>query len=274
MHIDINDYADNKIWVRYYFLKYLPKFLYSWAASYFYKMKTNRTISLKHPITFADKINYLKLYNATRQKMLLTDKLIAKDIITKKFPELNVAKTFQVASSFEELDFSKCPNTFIIKTNHACKTNIIIYDKDAISKEELLKYRKYYKKVLKVNYAYWGTLELQYKNIKPLIYTEELLVSKNPLYDMHEYQVYCINGEVELIQLNRFFDGDKQMTLTFDKNFEEPKFFPILKPLYYKINYDFNFPNKDKIIKYAKLLSSEFTFVRVDFFEFDNILYF
>lgn len=45
-----------------------------------------------------------------------------------------------VWDKFEEIDFSKLPNKFVLKANHAAGTNIIVPDKSTLNKKKLIFY--------------------------------------------------------------------------------------------------------------------------------------
>lgn len=265
------DYTEKEKWVRYYIEKFLPKCLYPAFVEWDYK-KThgNKEINLKNPLTFSEKLNYLKIFDLSPEKQYVSDKLTAKEYVKQKIPELNVAKVYTTASSFDELNFDLCPSKFILKTNHACKTGIVINNKDEITKEDYEKYRKYYKKVLSLNYAFWGTLELQYKDIKPQIYAEEYLMQKED--DLHiEYEVYCLNGRPEFLQYTKHNVIERMDFMFLDTNWNKTDF---------RLQVDFsadvvpNDYNKDKILEYSKILSKDFKFARIDFIEINNVLYF
>lgn len=270
MDVSLNDYKGFKIWLRYYFLKLLPKIFYPFFIRYFYKKHLGKNLNLKNPITFSEKLNYLKIYDVNAEKKILADRLLAKKYIQKNYPELKTAKIYTISETYENLNFSKCPNKFIIKTNHACKSGIVIYnkEKDLIINEK--KYKKYYQKVLKINYAFWGTLELQYKDISPKIYAEELLEPENGSL-FKEFEVYCFNGEVEFIHYCVHTDDGLIYRKYYNKNWEETNFCIWFK---YDSQYIPDDYNKDKVIEYSRKLSKEFKFVRVDFFEVNKELYF
>lgn len=266
--IILNDYNYFSVWLRYYLLKYSPSRFYKALIKYFYKNEYGIELSYNNPLRLSEKLNILKLKN-NDFKSFLSDRLNSKKYVLENLKGLNCLKVYQVANSFDELDFDKLPKTFLLKTNHACKTGILVKDKDKLTKEQINKYRKYYKKVLSINYAFWGTLELQYKNVKPVIYAEEYLEhDENSLFK--EYEVYCINGVPEFIQYTvnndvsfdvSFLNSDWEKA-DFDLFVSRKKFYaPDSKNLY-------------NIINYSKELSKEFEFVRVDFFEKDDILYF
>lgn len=262
---EVNIYEGGKYWLRYYFFKYTPRFLHEKILAYFFTRRFKRKIDLKNPKTLYEKLNYLKLYDLSEKKIMLSDRLLAKEYVKKNIPELNVAKTFQVANSFKELDFSQCPEYFIIKTNHACKSGIFIENKNEITPTDYKLLAKYYDKVQKINYAYWGVFELQYKDIIPKVYVEEFLS-----YDIgvvfKEYEVFCFNGNPIFVNIDGpngagFYDSEwnsvEYSIYVMPNRIETPT--PV---------------NKEKIIEYAKKISQGFSFIRVDFFEVNGILYF
>ncbi len=262
---EVNPYIVLEYWLRYHFLKYAPKILHEKILSYFFTRKFGRKINLKNPKTLYEKLNYLKLYDISSKKEMLSDRLLAKEYVKQNIPELKVAKVFQIADSFNELDFSKCPENFIIKTNHACKSGIYIEDKNRITTSEYKQLTQYYNKVLKINYAYYGVLELQYKNIVPKVYTEEFL-SFDSKTVFKEYQVYCFNGNPIFINI----DGPNGAAF-YDSNWNAVEYSIYVKPD--RIEFPTN-SNKQKIIDYSKKISQDFIFVRIDFFEVNDILYF
>jgi len=272
------DYFDKLYNLRYYFFKNLPEVFYPCILKYYYAQRFSRKLNLKSPKRFSEKILWSILYDKNQMKTILSDRLKAKEYVVKLLPSLKTAKVYQVCSSFESLDFSKCPESFVIKTNHAWKSHVYIENKNKITAEDYEQYKKYYKKVLGINYAYWGTPELQYKNIEPQIYTEEFLGTKNETSIIKEYEVYCFNGKPEFINYSISGSGapdvskksDSLFSSMFDCNWKKADFF---------IRFDSNIKspdskNKDLILYYAEKLSYEFKFVRIDFFEFGGELYF
>lgn len=266
IYIDNNKYSGVRNWSRYYITKYTPMFLRTFLLNCLFFKFFKSFLNFKNPKTLADKINYLKLYDVTPEKIMLTDKLQAKEYIEKTIPELKTKKVFQICDSFEELDFSKCPDKFVIKTNHACKTNYLVEDKNKITKEKYEELRKYYNKVLKVNFAYWGAYEMQYKDISPKVYIEEFIQNEDKSL-LTEYEVFCFNSEPKFIECA--FPSRPCATA----DWEETDFF-----LYFKME-GRHFPmpsdkHKKKIIEYSKIIAKDFSFVRCDFIVANDELYF
>ena len=112
--------------------------------------------------------------------------------------------------------------------------------------------------------------ESQYINIERQIFAEQFLKD-----DIEDYKIYCFHGEPKFIRvqkhkisgegkINNYYSLDWKLTDIetglggFDRDpnevFEKPKYL-------------------DLMISYAKKLSAEFVFVRVDFYEFNDTVY-
>ncbi len=278
-----NDYNEGKYKFRYFVMKYLPEYFYAYVLNYFYKKKFGRSINLNNPKSLSEKILWSSLYDKNPMKTIVSDKLKAKEYVSRIIPNLKSAKVYQVSNNFENIDLSLAPKTFVIKTNHAWKSNILIDDKNKITADYYESLIKYYKNVLSINYAYWGTPELQYKNIKPKIFLEEYLHSKNKESFIGEYQVYCFNGKPEFLGYSVTYTGTY---LDYDnENYTEEQ---IMKVKFYDSNWekanfkirfsndlaDCNSVNKNLVLYYAEILATGFDFVRIDIFEVDEVLYF
>lgn len=270
MDVPYNTYSGFTNWFRYYLFKFLPASLYPFFCKKYYKKIVGKNLNLKNPVTFSEKINYLKLYDLSDKKTIFTDKLLAKEYVKNNIPELKVAQLYNVYSTFDDIYFSNLPNQFIIKTNHACKTGIVVEDKNLLDEQRIKTLSKYYNKVLNIDYAFWGIFELQYRNIVPKVYIEQLLIPKaNSLFK--EYEIYCLNGNVEFIQYCVCTADGLTYRTYYDKDFKEADF-----AVYRKMKSPFipDEKNKEKLIEYAQILSSGFPFVRVDIFEVNETLYF
>lgn len=260
-----------------YFLYLIQRLLFSLFYPLFlkivYRKRMKRSLDLKHPKTLTEKIQWLKLYERNALKEILSDKLAAKDYIKKNLSELKVAKVYEIADRFEDIDFDKLPNTFLLKTNHSCRTNILVSDKKNLTNDEYSKYSKFYKENLSINYAFWNMLELQYKCIKPKVYAEEFLLAGNDKY-ITEYMVWCFNGIPKIIEIiSPKYAQTKPIfkRWVYDENWNK------LEDFYSFIDSREVIPpplNLDKILEYSKVLSKSFSFVRVDFMEAQGELYF
>ena len=121
-----------------------------------------------------------------------------------------------------------------------------------------------------MNYGLFNT-EFQYFYVERKIFAETFL-SKN----LTDYKVFCFNGEPKFIRITKLLD-DKNNTYLhnhYDLNWKLNELESGLRGYKRDPNIIIEKPKNLKLmLKYAKLLSQEFVFVRVDFYEFDNKVY-
>jgi hypothetical protein len=91
---------------------------------------------LDNPITFKEKIQWLKFYDSTPLKTILTEKYLARSLIGKKIGKEHLIPMLGVRDSFEDIYFGQLLNQFVLKTNYSSGWNSIIKDKASMSYKE------------------------------------------------------------------------------------------------------------------------------------------
>ena len=234
------------------FYKTLNPGKYKKALAIWFKVHTGQELNWKHPTGFNQKIQYLKLYDSTPLKTKLVDKYLVKSWVAEKIGEQYVVPLLGVFNSFDEIDFSKLPQKFVLKgTQHG----VILVEKKNMCIEEI---KKKCHAFLTVNFAYLYGFELQYKDVPPRLIVEEFLEA-DTIYD---YKVWCFHGNPEFIGIQHI-DKDGNIYINFydtDWNLQHFSSYknttiPIDKP-----------KQLDELLKLAKILSQGFLFVRVDFY--------
>lgn len=266
---------DKKRWIKdpnTFIVKLLRKFPFLSSDKYYLKMKYKNvfgnTLNLKDPVTFNEKIQWLKLYYKNPLLTKMVDKVEVKRYVADKIGEEYIIPTLGVWNSFDEIEFKKLPNQFVLKTNHDYGGVVICTNKNNFdyhkAKEKLTKH-------LKRNFYYVGR-EWAYKNVKPQILAEEY-VGKLGDDDVKDYKFYCFNGEpkILLISSGRQKDGDKMKWNFYDMDFN------LLSLAKSNILPDANMTkpiNFHSMLKLARALSEEFPFVRTDFYNIEGEIYF
>lgn len=171
-------------------------FLRQEIVDFYHKMKKLK-LNLESPSTFNEKLNYLKVYADQRQNTILSDKYRARTYAMERIGGNYLPKLYGVWNRVEEINFDRLPDSFVLKTNHACGTNIIVKDKKLLNVQKAAAKMD---KWLKMNYDHYF-LEMNYCNINPLIMAEEYLGE-----NLMDYKCMCFNGETEFIwvDLDRF----------------------------------------------------------------------
>ena len=244
----------------------LNKISYKQELQNWYRRVTGKYLNLDNPRTFNEKIQWLKLYDSTPIKTRLADKYLVRDWVKEKIGEQYLIPLLGVYDKFEEIDFDKLPNQFVIKCNHGSAMNIIVKDK---SKLDLNDAKEKLDKWMNTNFAFKYGFELHYRDIEPKIIIEQYM--DDGTGDLKDYKYTCFDGKPEFI----WIDSDRHTVHKrnlYDLNW---------KQLPYKVNskYDtFKSPEKpdclEKMTELAAKLSKGFPYVRVDFYIINNKIYF
>ena len=128
-----------------------------------YRGKIGKRLNLENPKTYNEKLQWLKLNDRNPMYTILADKYEVRDVIKERIGEDYLIPLLGVYDKFEEIDFDKLPNQFVLKTTHDSGGIVICKDKKSLdieaAKEKLNKSQNR-------NY-YYGSREYQYKDIKP-----------------------------------------------------------------------------------------------------------
>ena len=224
-----------------------------------------KELDLDNPQTFNEKLQWLKLYDRKPEYTTMVDKYAVKKYVADIIGEEYIIPTLGVWNHFDEIDFDKLPNQFVLKCTHDSGGLVICKDKNKL---DLKAAKQKIEKSLKQNY-YWFGREWPYKDVKPRIIAEKYMIDESG-YELKDYKFFCFNGEPKMM----FIATDRGSDTKFD---------------FYDI--DFNHlpftnghPNANKKIKrpknYSKMLAlaAKLSFgiphVRVDFYNINGKIYF
>ncbi len=222
-----------------------------------YKRWMKEELNLEEPKTFNEKIQWLKLYDSTPIKTMLADKYLVREWVKEKIGEEYLVPLLGVWDKFDDIDFDKLPDKFVLKCNHGSGWNMVVTDKSNFNKDEA---KKKFNTWMNKNFAFCAGFELHYKNIEPKIIAEEYLETQG--LGLMEYKFMCINGVSELTWVikDRFGGCDRKV---FDRDWN---FIP-LKVNQRNDDNSFNKPeNLDAIIKIVEDIGRDFSLVRVDWY--------
>lgn len=246
------------------FFKWIPDEKYITIK---YKLEMNQKLNLKEPKTFNEKLQWLKLYDRKPEYTKMVDKYEAKKYVADIIGEEYIIPTLGVWDKFEDIDFTKLPNQFVLKPTHASGNVFICKNKDEIDYKKL---KKTVQKWLKRNY-YLVHREWPYKNVKPRIIAEEYM--EDQIGELIDYKVYAFNGQCDYVMV--CFDRIKGETkfIYYDRNWNIKKEFS-KDGIKYGDTIKIEKPkNLGKMFEFAEILSKNIPFVRVDFYESNGNLY-
>ena len=123
------------------------------------------------PKDYCDFIFRDNFFGRHNKHAYLADKFQVRKYIEEKGLRNTLTHLYGVWDDASKIDFDKLPNAFVIKTNNASATNILVRDKSKIDEAAV---RKQLDEWLKIDYGY-RTCQPHYSRIKPLILAEEFL---------------------------------------------------------------------------------------------------
>ena len=233
-------------------------------VKFLYFRRFSRLPNLVAPISFNEKLNWRKLNDYDPLLTIAADKLESKKFVKAVCPQIEVPETFWSGTSFVSLPVNELPTKYVIKANHGSRMNLFFDEltKPDIQKLEALRSDWF----LHDQYATLG--EWGYKHIVKKVFVEEFLDFSGTVPDDYKFFVY--HGKVKFIQLDtgRFTQHYRNM---YDQEWND-------------LEIDFSHPRKqpspkkpelfEKMIEAAEQLGQYFTFIRVDFYQLNNKVYF
>lgn len=238
-----------------------------------HRLLTGKSLNLQNPVTFTEKMQWLKLYDRQPEYTNMVDKLAVKDYVANIIGKQYIIPTLGVWNDPKEIEWNKLPEQFVLKTTHGggslgvvvCKNKNTLDRKMAVDK---------LKKSLKTD-AYRIQTEWPYKNVPRLVFAEQFIAPHTPSNEsqgLQDYKFFCFNGEPHYCQV--IGGRDTKMCIDFfDKDwnhqpFHEPRNYPFadIEPEKPK--------HLDKMWNLARQLAGNRAFSRIDFYEVDDNIYF
>lgn len=232
--------------------------------NYFFGM--GRFPNLDNPQTYNEKLQWLKLNDIHPEYARLVDKYEAKEYVRGVLGDEYIIPTLGVWDRFEDIDFEKLPNQFVLKTTHDSGGVVVCSDKKSFDKVAA---KKKLNKSLRNNY-FLDHREYPYKHVPPRIIAEEFMVDESGT-ELKDYKFFCFNGKCRML----FVATDRNMGDVkfdfFDENFNHLPFRQGHPWADKKIKKPVGF---DKMIELSEGLSKGFPHVRVDLYDINGQIYF
>ncbi len=224
----------------------------------------------KNPQTFSEKIQWLKMYDRHPEYTKMVDKYAVKQFVKDIIGEEYVIPTLGVWNRPEDIEWSKLPNQFVLKTTHGGGNEgvSICKDKSSFDKQKAINLLN---ESLKTDlYKVWR--EWPYKNVPKRVIAEKYIEPDPITGDLPDYKFFCFNGEPKYCQVISgrgtkmcidFFDHDWN-----HQPFHEPKNYPFAEIEIEKPE------NLEKMWQAAAILSKGRAFSRIDFYDVNGKVYF
>lgn len=219
------------------------------------------SLNIKQPKTFNEKICYIKFNERNLLAPIVADKYAVRKYVEDKIGAEYLIPLIKTYDSPSEINITDFKEDVILKLNTGSGGNFLLTRDANVSNEEI---RKYFEAYFKTDF-YLLSREWHYKEIKPKLVVEEL-IGDNP----NDYKFFCNQEGPFAIQVDsdRYIDHKRNLydlewnllpqTLSHGNIAED-----VPKPKFL-----------NKMIELATILSKDFTFSRIDFYEVKDEIWF
>lgn len=233
-----------------------------------YRIKFKRKLDLKNPVRFTEKIQWYKLYYRNDRMPVCSDKYAVREYIKEKGLEHILNELYCVFERPDDIDLSKLPDKFVMKTSNGCGTNLLCTDKSKLDEKQLIKDFKGYNAKTKAN----AGREWPYLKSKSVIVAEKLLEDEEHLNNaINDYKIFCYDGKPTYVICISDRYTDKCNHLVYDTQWNK------INVASEGARLDEEAPrpeNLSEMLEVAEKLSSEFPFARIDLYSLKGKTYF
>ncbi|MBE6481216.1 MAG: glycosyl transferase [Actinomyces ruminicola] len=235
------------------------------ALQQWYLLLKLHRCELDAPVTMTDKINWLKLYDATRLKGRLADKLLVREWVAEHIGKEYLVPLLGVWDSPDEIDFAALPKRFVLKATHGSGWNVVVVDKDRLDVERVMRRLRRW---LACRQAMRGGFEMHYEYCEPRIICEQYL--EDSTGGLRDYKFMTFDGAVQFV-----FAVDRVGRVSRSTYLPSWRRAPFEYTCESSIGPDVPAPSGLRdMIRAAEILGRGFACVRIDFYEVDGRVYF
>lgn len=221
---------------------------------------------LDNPTTIQEKLMWLNVYDTNPLKVMCADKIKVHEYCKEKLGEDICVPIIKTYDKVEDINWGELPQQFVIKCNHGSGMNIIVKDKKKLDVQDSIKRLKFW---MGDDFTFRNGFEAHYHDIPHKIFVEKYMNDGNET--LYDYKFWCFNGKPKIYTINdgnghgkwmTFYDMNQNM-LPYKRvdfrgeppsNIQQPSQFSLME-------------------KYGEILSKDFMFVRVDFYEIGGKVY-
>lgn len=236
-----------------------------------FKKVFGRKLNLNCPETLNEKIQWLKLYVHEDFHTVVADKYAVREY-WKKFGENGLIPLLYVSDRWQDITYKNLPDEpCIVKSNTGCGNYMIIRNKENVDFHLL---QEKCRRWMFGNY-YYQSQEWQYKNIKPKIIVEKLLMDSDGRIP-NDYKFHFINGKLEFIYCSIDREGRNYRNI-YDPNWIRMDLEWVArknicgKIIGKEIERPVNFERMKQV---GEKIAKNFAYVRVDYYEVEGKMYY
>lgn len=233
-----------------------------------YRVMMKKKLNLEMPITYNEKLQWLKLYDRRPEYTIMVDKYEAKKYVAERIGKEYIIPTLGIWDHYDEIDFNELPEKFVLKCTHDSGGIVICKSKEGLNRREA---KRILTRNLKHNF-FWTGRDWPYKNVKPRIIAEKY-IEDHTTHDLPDYKIFTFDGVARalFVASDRQKEGVETKFDFFDMDYNH---------LDIKNGHDYSeaYPEKPKTLnimrELAEKLGKGIPQARIDFYEVDGEVYF
>jgi hypothetical protein len=238
-----------------------------------YRIHTGRTLHLRHPRRFTEKLQLYKLRYRNPQMLRCTDKYEVRQYVAERGLKDILVPLIGVYSDPCEIDFDRLPCKFVAKTTDGGGGNqvFVCRDKSHVDRARFMQLLQGWMAQPKAKKT--AGREWAYENGYPRRLLIEHLLEDGVHRDIPDYKFFCFNGKVAYV----YGISDRQVGVSaqfgvYDRDFhkldvvrmdERPQAEALPRP-----------ENYEQMVQWAEQLAAPFPEVRVDLYNLHGQIYF
>ena len=235
-----------------------------------FRAKYGYKLDLDNPKTFSEKLQWIKLHDHNPEYPKMVDKYEVKEYVSSIIGSEYVIPAYGVWDRFEDIDFGKLPDQFVLKCTHDSGGLVICRDKSKLDMEAA---KKKITNSLKSDYYLQGR-EWPYKGMKHRVIAEQLLVDESGK-ELRDYKVMCFGGVPKLIEFHTGRYTDHQSQDFYDTDWHKTSISQGGLQQYQTTDYVAPRPSTlDEMLRLSEILSKGIAHVRIDWYSVYGKLYF
>ena len=237
--------------------------------------KTGKKLDLENPVTFNEKLQWLKIYNHDSFLTEIVDKYAVREYIKDVLGEEHLIPLIGCWQNPEEIDFSSLPRQFVLKCNHNAAVGLCICrDKSELDINSVCNQLK---KGLSKNF-YYSSREWAYKNVPRKIICEKYMEDGTGK-GLRDYKFFCFGGSAKFVYISEGLENHDTANISFyDLKGNE---MPFHRSDYKQFSKKPEFPvNFEDMLNIANVLAKSLVqrislpFVRIDLYSINGKTYF
>lgn len=229
-----------------------------------FRRRAGRAANFENPRSYEEKVAFRKLYGNHETYAQVSDKVAVRDYVAERVGKHYLVTSLGIYDRLRPEVFDDLPRQFIIKANHGCHWNRIVYDKERLDVSETI---RYFDRRLAETFGVESG-EFHYSLIEPKVLIEELLLDEGRI--PCDYNLFCYHQDSHFDFAIALRFPDERPSVHFDKhwNLLEGELSPADRE---KVVDPKNF---DEMVNVARALSAGFDFIRVDLYNVEGRIYF